>query len=154
MATEQNNELVTAISETMPKGIDEIKQAVLTDDIAHKKEQLREYHRQYRANNLEKLKAANIEWKLKNADKIKEERKTNAPKYAAIQRAYDLKKRDDPHYIALYEARQLRYREQKKLHPENYKQKDVSKNVQKPRGRPRTRGVPNAPEIPYAVGDQ
>jgi len=129
----------------------EIEQAdVAKDAAALKKENTREYQRQYRANNLEKLKAANIEWKLKNADKIKTERKTNAPKYAAIQRAYDLKKRDDPHYIALYEARQLRYREQKKLHPENYKQKDAAKIEPKPRGRPRTRGVPKAPEFPDA----
>ena len=129
----------------------QIEQADDAKDVAAlKKEHTREYQRQYRANNLEKLKAANIEWKLKNADKIKTERKTNAPKYAAIQRAYDLKKRDDPHYIALYEARQLRYREQKKLHPENYKQKDAAKIEPKPRGRPRTRGVPKAPEFPDA----
>ena len=58
----------------------EIEQAdVAKDAAALKKEQTREYQRQYRANNLEKLKAANIEWKLKNADKIKAERKTNAP---------------------------------------------------------------------------
>ena len=76
-------------------------------------------------------------------DKTKTERKTNAPKYAAIQRAYDLKKRDDPHYIALYEARQQRYREKKKLHPENYKQKDESLKEPKKRGHPKTRGVIN-----------
>ena len=85
-------------------------------------EQKREYRRQYRAANLVSIKAANLKWKADNADKIKEERLNNKPKYAAIQRAYDLKMRNDPHYIALSEARQKRYLENKKLHPENYKQ--------------------------------
>jgi hypothetical protein len=116
------------------------KKTPLTDEEkAIKKQQSIEYQRHYRAQNKEKAKVALAEWKVKNADKIKEEREQNKAKYAAIQRAYDKKMRDDPHYIALNDARQKRYRENKKLNPENYKQKEP-KDAKK-RGRPRKRGV-------------
>ena len=52
--------------------------------------------------------------------------------------------KDDPHYLALSRARQQKYLERKKLHPENYKQKPVTEP--KPRGRRPTRGIVPKPD--------
>ena len=118
------------------------KEPLTEEEKALKKEKMREYQRQYRTINKEKCKEAITQWRVKNADKIKEERQNNKAKYAAIQRAYDHKMKDDPHYLALYDARQKRYLERKKINPELYKQKPQTEPNKK--GRPKTRGVVKA----------
>jgi hypothetical protein len=117
-----------------------VKKAPLTDEEkALKKQKSIEYQRKYRADNADALKALNITWRVKNADKLNDKRINDKPKYAAIQRAYDQKMRNDPHYIALNDARQKRYRDRKKMYPELYKQKEPK--AAKPKGRPKTRGI-------------
>jgi hypothetical protein len=106
---------------------------------AEKKAKMSEYNRVYRLTHLDKLRQANKEWRLKNSDKLKLERRTNKEKYAAFQRKYDQTKKDDPVYVEQCRARQARYRENKTAHPENYKQR--VKPPPKPRGRPKTRGL-------------
>jgi hypothetical protein len=116
---------------------------------------MKEYQRLYRLQNFDILKLNAFDWREKNSEKCKEERRKNREKYAAMQRKYDHAKKDDPHYVQQCREKQARYRLNKKLHPERYPQKE--KPPPKPRGRPRTRGLvkviaegvevpPNTPE--------
>jgi hypothetical protein len=129
--TEQNTENIE-MAETVK----------LTEE--EKIERKRAYQREYRLKNLDKVKDLNTKWRAKNIDKIKDERKNNKAKYAEIQKNYDHKMANDPNYLEKLYARQKRYRDNKKANPHLYKQpvkKETEAKEPKKRGRKPTRGI-------------
>lgn len=115
------------------------KVALTEEELEAKKAARKAKQKEYREKNAEKLKKQQAEWRVKNAEKIKEKRKENIDSIRAYSRKYDKDRRDDPVYCEKIRARQAIYRQNKKLHPELYKQ---TPKVAKARGRPIIRGIP------------